>query len=262
MKLSKETWAGILFCVLNGLLSVNCLLYDFTGRRAEESEKKSAYENRNRARTPDAMHTPMIEQGPLNRVLFPFRDGMLFCTELEEGQFETVLEESVCTKNPKSVQVKTELVFFPGRFHFYPVMTEGKIRIFFRRKDRENLILLHKSGDHEEWHRWGKDTSYRFRYMPEYNKTQDYKNIENTHETVLIAGTEYETFAVVPEKLVLKKSHYIKAGQIARSRQTYWSFWRAARPAAYLADVITFPIQYIGGWIYVLVFGIKDFSSL
>ncbi|HNF16108.1 MAG TPA: hypothetical protein PK453_20780, partial [Leptospiraceae bacterium] len=71
MNFSKETWAGILFCIVNGMLSVNCLLYDFTGRRAEESEKKSAYEDRNRERTPDAMHTPMIEQGPLNRVLFP-----------------------------------------------------------------------------------------------------------------------------------------------------------------------------------------------
>lgn len=258
MRFKNETAAGVLFCIINGLLSVNCLLYDFTGRKAEESEKKSAYEDRNRERTPDAMNAPLIELGAEDRILFPFRDGMLFCAELKEGKFETALEESVCTENPKSVQVKTELVHFPARFNFYPVPRKGTIRIFFSRKDREHLILMQKSGDYEEWHRWGKDTSYRFQYLPEYSKTQDYKNIESTQQSVLIAGTEYETLAVVPGRSVLKESHYIEAGQIARSKNTNWSLWRAARPPAYLVDVITFPIQFIGGWIYFLVFGFKN----
>lgn len=261
MKLRKETAAGAAFCIVNGILSMNCFAYHFVKDRAFSSEKASERKFSVPERSKEAMKTPWIESGSVSRIFFPFEDGTLLCTDLKPDRFDVFLSEAgreKCTADKNAETAETEFIHFPGSFPISSFYVDEKLKVLYSPDDRENLLMLAFRKKTVSVFKWGKKTSYRLQKISESASEENLNYFEKSYTVIILMDDKNkEVYGIVPKKSVLKQSSFIYAAHLSSKTEKSTSLWRILQPPAYLFDVVTFPIQFIGGWLYFIIFGFK-----
>ncbi len=254
----------MLFCIINGLLAMQCLAVQFVNKRASASEKQTERTVPAPERSKEAMNNPWIELGKVNRIFFPFQDGKLLCGGLHEKIFEINLYETTCTAGTDAERIETEFIFFPESFpvklRYY---NKGKLKILYSPNDKENLIALVFNGKAVSVYEWGAKTSYTMKMIEEAESEEKLNPIGKSYTVIILMDNKNKgVYGIVPKKPVLSQSNFVLTAHLSSKRESSTSLWRILEPPAYLLDIITFPIQFIGGFIYAAIFGIKGLEGL
>ena len=259
MRWKKETAASVIFCIVNGILSMNCLVYHFVKDRALRSEKTSRSETVRLNRTAEAMKNPFIVTGKVNRIFFPFEDGGVLCVDLEK-KTEVYLVEStygLCRVNKNAETVETEVIHFPRSPFPSLHLTDEKLKILYSPDSDGNFLMEIIQGSKVSYIEWRLDRSNALKKISESDFKKKLK-VSNLYQVILLMDDRYGGFyGIVPKKPVLNYSSLIMASHLAKESVEPISFWRVLYPPALLTDVITFPIQFIGVWLYLIIFGLK-----
>lgn len=253
MKSRKETAGAVLFCILNGMLSMQCLTM-YVETRIRGSEKDSERTFPVMEKSGKAAGNPWIEIGTVSRIFFPFENGTLLCADLNPEVFDVFLSEKQdCSVKKGAQTVDAEFIYFPGKFQ-----TDKKLKILYSPEDRHNLLAAAYGKKTVTVLDWGQKTSYGLREL--FISDSDEKlNQSGKQYTVIIIMETKNTglYGIVPKKPVFQQSSFVHAPYLSSKTENSASLWRIWEIPAIVTDIITFPIQYIAGLIYFNVFGLK-----
>lgn len=240
--MGRETIIFSLFCILNGLLSLNCLFYHIVRPHSSERYTYSPREEK-RMRYVSAV---LLEDGLKQKVHLQYSDGEDYC--MDTGQMRLVRQAAEwerCSSAEKPVPMR--LLPFERPFPISDPYRTAQIGIYIG-PEKETLYIFF------EWerngkilssgsYRWGKDTGYNLLRI----KDCDGKEISRLNPPLQKAvflqdGSEF--FAAVPEKNILRFSNVYNTNFSEKKLNPMYYFWSALSVPAFGLDIITYPIQY------------------
>ncbi|HMV78540.1 MAG TPA: hypothetical protein PKA14_11470 [Leptospiraceae bacterium] len=253
MKSRKETAGAVIFCIVNGILAMQCLTIHIQNRIVG-SEKDSERTFPVMEKSGTAAKNPWIELGTVSRIFFPFENGKLFCADLKPELFDVHMsEENDCSVSSSAQTVDAEFIYFPGKFQ-----TDEKLKILYSPEDRHNLLAAAYRKKTVSIFDWGNKTSYALRELFISDSDEKLNQLGKQYTVIIIMDTKNTgLYGIVPKKPVFSQSSFVHAPWLSSKTENSASLWRILEIPAFVTDIITFPIQFVGGWIYIMLFGFK-----
>lgn len=242
MLIRKETAGAAIFCIVNGILSMNCFFYHTVRplsvdryTHVQREEKRLKY-----------VKSVLLEDGLNQKVHLHYSDGERFCINAYQKRLiRFAAEWERCESAENAVPMR--LLQFEKPFPFTDPYRTAQIGIYAGSGEKILYIFF-------EWekggkvfssgsYRWGQETGYGLVRMEEYDGKEIGRLYPPLKKAVFLQN-ETEYFAAVPEKGQLRYSSVYNTDFREQKNNPMYFFKSALAVPAYMLDLLTFPVQY------------------
>ncbi len=240
--MGRDTFVFTLFCIVNGILSLNCLFYHIVRPHSSDQYTYSQREEK-RMRYVSAV---LLEDGLKQKVHLQYSDGEDFCINTYQTRLvRSAGEWDRCSAAGKAVPM--QLLPFERPFPISDPYRTAQIGIYIGPvKDTLYVFFELEIGGKtlsSGSHKWGKETGYNLLRIKDYDGKEISRLNPPLQKAVFLQnGSEF--FAAVPEKNILRFSNVYNTNFSERKVNPMYYFWSALSVPAFGLDIITYPIQY------------------